>query len=290
MNIKIQKTTIHFRSLCVMALLCFFMLSSAGEKVKLVILHTNDTHSQIEPSEISSLPTSNMGGIARRMGVINKIRSENEHVLLLDAGDFSQGTPYFNFFNGRVEVDAMNRMQYDATTLGNHEFDNGIDTLAKVISGLQVPLISSNYVLKNTPLQSFVKPWIIVEKAGLKIGIMALNVNPESLILESNYKGLTYLDPLKKANEVSRFLKKNKHCDLVICLSHLGSDSTSKTINDFQIAKKSKHIDVIIGGHSHTMLEDTRVINASGNRVTIAQMAKSGFYLGKIDLVLEKKH
>jgi 5'-nucleotidase len=290
MNLKIQKTTLtaHFRSLWVIVLLCFFMLSSAGEKIKLVILHTNDTHSQIEPSEISSLPTSNMGGIARRMGVISKIRSENEHVLLLDAGDFCQGTPYFNFFNGRVEIDAMNRMQYDATTLGNHEFDNGMDTLAKVISGLQVPLISSNYVLKNTPLQSLAKPWLIVEKAGLKIGIMALNVNPESLILESNYKGLTYLDPLKKANEVSRFLKKNKNCDLVICLSHLGSDSTSKAINDFDIAKKSKYIDVIIGGHSHTMLENTQVVNASGNKVTIAQMAKSGFYLGRIDLLLQK--
>lgn len=258
-------------------------------KVKLVILHTNDTHSQVEPSEKSTLATSNMGGYARRMGVISKIRKEEKNVLLLDAGDYWQGSPYFNFYNGRIEIDALNRMKYDATTLGNHEFDNGVDTLAAVISGLKIPLISSNYDLSSSPVAPFVKPWIIVKKQGLKIGIMALNVNPESLILENNYKGLNYLDPVDKAREVSEYLKVNKKCDLVICLSHLGSDSTSKVVNDFEIAAKTRYIDVIIGGHSHTLLEKTKTKNENGQNVTIAQMAKSGFYLGRIDLVVEKK-
>ena len=270
-------------------LLCFQLAAFSADKVKLVILHTNDTHSQVEPSEKSSLATSDMGGYARRMGVIEKIRSEVKNVLLLDAGDYWQGTPYFNFFNGRIEIDALNRMKYDATTLGNHEFDNGTDTLAAVIQNLKVPLISSNYDVTNSVIRDFIKPWIILKKAGLKIGIMALNVNPESLILESNIRDVNYIDPVAKAQEISEYLKNKEKCDLIICLSHLGSDKDSKSVNDFEIARKTKFIDVIIGGHSHTMLENTKTQNAAGRDVIIAHMAKSGFYLGRIDLLLTKK-
>ena len=269
-------------------LLCFQFAAFSADKLKLVILHTNDTHSQVEPSEKSSLATSDMGGYARRIGVIEKIRSEENNVLLLDAGDYWQGTPYFNFFNGRIEIDALNRMKYDATTLGNHEFDNGTDTLAAVIQNLNIPLISSNYDVTNSAISKFVKPWVIIKKAGLKIGIMALNVNPESLILESNIKGISYLDPVAKAQEVSEYLKNKEKCDLIICLSHLGSDKDSKSVNDFEIARKTKFIDVIIGGHSHTMLENAKTQNAAGQDVIIAQMAKSCFYLGRIDLLLTK--
>ena len=270
-------------------LLCFQLAAFSADKVKLVILHTNDTHSQVEPSEKSSLATSDMGGYARRMGVIEKIRSEEKNVLLLDAGDYWQGTPYFNFFNGRIEIDALNRMKYDATTLGNHEFDNGTDTLAAVIQNLNIPLISSNYDVTNSVIRDFVKPWIVIKKAGLKIGVMALNVNPESLILESNIRDVNYIDPVAKAQEISEYLKNKEKCDLIICLSHLGSDKDSKSVNDFEIARKTKFIDVIIGGHSHTMLENTKTQNAAGRDVIIAQMAKSGFYLGRIDLLLTKK-
>ncbi len=270
-------------------LLCFQLAAFSADKVKLVILHTNDTHSQVEPSEKSSLATSDMGGYARRMGVIEKIRSEEKNVLLLDAGDYWQGTPYFNFFNGRIEIDALNRMKYDATTLGNHEFDNGTDTLAAVIQNLNIPLISSNYDVTNSVIRDFVKPWIVIKKAGLKIGVMALNVNPESLILESNIRDVNYIDPVAKAQEISEYLKNKEKCDLIICLSHLGSDKDSKSVNDFEIARKTKFIDVIIGGHSHTMLENTKTQNAAGRDVIIAQMAKSGFYLGRIDLQLSKK-
>ena len=262
---------------------------AAEKKIKLVILHTNDTHSQVEPTENSNLKTANMGGYARRMGVIEKIRSEEKNVLLFDAGDFSQGTPYFNFFNGRVEIDALNRMQYDAGTLGNHEFDNGIDTLAVILKNARFPLISSNYEVDNTPIKNQIQPYLILKKFGLKIGIMALNVDPKSLIIESNYRGLVYRDPIEKAQELSAFLKNKKKCDLVICLSHLGSDSTAIDVNDFTIAHQTKHIDIILGGHSHSLLENTKTNNADGKKVIIAQMGKSGLYLGRIDIELEKK-
>lgn len=255
----------------------------AGDKVKLVILHTNDTHSQVEPTEKSSLQTSDMGGYARRMGVINQIRSQEKNVILVDAGDFSQGTPYFNFYNGRVEVDAMNRMKYDAITIGNHEFDNGIDTLAVVLKNAGFQIISSNYNLTNTALSSLVKPYLILERDGLKIGIMALDVNPKSLIMENNYKGLVYEDPFEKANEISNLLKKKEKCDVIVCLSHLGAET------DFQVAHKTRYIDVIIGGHSHSMLTNTTEKNAAGKPVVIAQMGKSGLYLGKVELELKKK-
>ena len=262
---------------------------AAEKKIKLVILHTNDTHSQVEPTENSNLKTTNMGGYARRMGVIEKIRSEEKNVLLFDAGDFSQGTPYFNFFNGRVEIDALNRMQYDAGTLGNHEFDNGIDTLAVILKNARFPLISSNYEVDNTPIKNQIQPYLILKKFGLKIGIMALNVDPKSLIIESNYRGLVYRDPIEKAQELSAFLKNKQKCDLVICLSHLGSDSTSVDVNDFTVAHQTKHIDIILGGHSHSLLENVKTNNANGKKVIISQMGKSGLYLGRIDLELKKK-
>ena len=262
---------------------------AAEKKIKLVILHTNDTHSQVEPTENSNLKTADMGGYARRMGVIEKIRSEEKNVLLFDAGDFSQGTPYFNFFNGRVEIDALNRMQYDAGTLGNHEFDNGIDTLAVILQKARFRIISSNYEVDNTPIKNQIQPYLILKKFGLKIGIMALNVDPKSLIIESNYRGLVYRDPIEKAQELSAFLKNKKKCDLVICLSHLGSDSTSVDVNDFTVAHQTKHIDIILGGHSHSLLENVKTNNANGKKVIISQMGKSGLYLGRIDLELKKK-
>ena len=277
-----------FRGLLI--LLVFSTVTVLGQqKIKLVILHTNDTHSQVEPTDKSSLKTSDMGGYARRMGVISRIREQEKNVLLVDAGDYSQGTPYFNFLHGRIEIDAMNRMKYDAGTPGNHEFDNGIDTLAVVLKNASFPMISSNYNLEKTKLFHVIKPYIVLVKAGLRIGIMALDVNPESLIFEKNYKGIVYQDPIEKANEVSTLLKKKEKCDVIICLSHLGGDSTKNEVNDFEIAHKTRFVDVIIGGHSHSMITDVEVKNAAGKKVVIAQMGKSGMYLGRVDLELEKK-
>jgi 5'-nucleotidase len=261
----------------------------AVEKVKLVILHTNDTHSQVEPTEKSGLSTSGLGGYARRMGVISEIRGCEKNVLLLDAGDFSQGTPFFNFYNGRIEIDALNRMKYDAVTLGNHEFDNGMDTLSVVLKNAQFPVLSSNYSVEKTVLNGIVKPYIVLNRSGLKIGIMALNVNPKGLIFEKNYKGMVYQDPVEKAIEVSTILKKREKCDVIICLSHLGADSTKHVVNDYEIAQKTRFIDVIVGGHSHSLLTNVTEKNVLGKPVVIAQMGKSGFSLGEIDLSLEKR-
>jgi len=285
-----MKDTNRFKFHGMMILLMFSTVTVlAQQKIKLVILHSNDTHSQVEPTEKSTLKTADMGGYARRMGEIESIRAKEKNVLLVDAGDYSQGTPYFNFFNGRVEIDAMNRMKYDAGTLGNHEFDNGIDTLASVLKNTQFPMISSNYQLDKTPLFSLIKPYVVIVKDGLRIGIMALDVNPVSLIFEKNYRGIVYEDPIEKANNVSDLLKKREHCDVIICLSHLGADSTKHEVNDFEIARKTRYIDVIIGGHSHSMITNTNVQNAAGRNIVIAQMGKSGLYLGRVDLELEKK-
>ena len=282
---------IPFRGLGFLVFLILFSTISllGQQKVKLVILHTNDTHSQIEPTDKSILKTSDMGGYARRMGQIDQIRATEKNVLLVDAGDFSQGTPYFNFFNGRIEIDGMNRMKYDAVTLGNHEFDNGVDTLATILRNARFAVISSNYELSNTPLKDLVKPYMILERGGLRIGIMALDVNPKSLIFVKNYKGIVYYDPVEKAVEVSTLLKKKEKCDVIICLSHLSSDSTKHVVNDFEIARKTKYIDVIIGGHSHSLITNTNVKNAAGKSIVIAQVGKSGMYLGEVVLELEKK-
>jgi 5'-nucleotidase len=261
----------------------------AQQKIKLVILHTNDTHSQVEPTQKSTLKTSDMGGYARRMGVIQQIREKEKNVLLVDAGDFSQGTPYFNFFNGRIEVDAMNRMNYDAVTIGNHEFDNGVDTLAVILKNARFPVLSSNYELARTPLKEEIKPYLLMERGGLRIGIMALDVNPKGLVIENNYKGVVYDDAVDKAIEISTLLKRKEKCDVIICLSHLGSDTTKNVVNDFEIAYKTRYIDVIIGGHSHSMIDNTTFRNAAGKPVVITQEGKSGFYLGKVELELEKK-
>lgn len=292
MDKKIQNKyshTLRQERIVLLILLLTTLTVSAGRKIKLTILHTNDTHSQVEPTEKSDLKSANMGGYARRMGVVQKIRSDSQNVLLLDAGDFSQGTPYFNFYNGRIEIDAMNQLKYDAGTLGNHEFDNGTDTLSVILKKAQFPIVSSNYNTTNSTLNGLTKPYIILKKSGLRIGIMALNINPKGLIIESNYQGVIYEEPIEKAIEISALLKKKEKCDVIICLSHLGTDSTKSAVTDFQIARKTFDIDVIIGGHSHSMITDTKITNAAGRPVIVAQMAKSGFYLGKIELDLEKK-
>jgi len=278
-----DSSLIPLQGLGVLLFLFFSISVFSQQKIKLVILLTNDTHSQVEPTEKSTLKTANMGGYTRRMGVINQIRSTEKNVILVDAGDYSQGTPYFNFFNGRVEVDAMNRMKYDAITLGNHEFDNGIDTLAVVLKKAQFPILSSNYKLDKTPLSNLVKPYLILERGGLRIGILALDVNPKSLIIENNYNGLIYEDPTEKAKGISTLLKKKEKCDVIICLSHLGAE------NDYEIAHATRYIDVIIGGHSHSMITNTTEKNAAGKPIVIAQMGKSGLYLGRVELEVEKR-
>lgn len=268
-------------------LLSVFIISSfavGSQTTKLVILHTNDTHSQVEPATSNDL-----GGYARRLGVINQIRKEEKNVVLLDAGDFLQGTPYFNFFGGRVEVKALEMMQYDAIGLGNHEFDNGIDSLVMLLETVKLPMISSNYHFQNTLLAPYLKQYKIIRKGSLKIGVFALGVNLEGLAFQKNYEGIKINNPVLTAKVYSDFLKNRLKCDLVICISHLGINSTESSPTDYDVVNATKHIDVIIGGHSHKVLVNEKKKNADNKDVIIAQMGKSGFNLGRIDLEFESR-
>lgn len=247
----------------------------------LTILHTNDTHSQVEPK------ADGRGGYARRMGIIRQERLEDSNLLLLDAGDFCQGTPYFNFFHGRVELDAMNRMGYDAATLGNHEFDNGLDTLAAVLRTAKFPIVCANYDFTGTALEGLVKPYTIIRRGGLKIGIFGLGCDPKGLIADKNFLPAVYLHPYTIAQQMADELRK-KHCDIVICLSHMGTEAKAKDeVCDVEMVAKTRGIDVVIGGHTHKLYDNLRVENMDGDSIPICQMAKSGVYLGKIVLDLD---
>lgn len=272
-----------YRSVFNSALLCLFCMlaACAPKETTLIILHTNDTHSQIEPIAPGKRD-GNHAGYARRMGLIEQERSAHPDLLLLDAGDFSQGTPYFNFYHGRIEVEAMNRMGYDAITLGNHEFDYGVDTLAAVLKDASFAVVSSNYDVRGTALEGIVKPYHILTRAGVRIGILGIGIHPEGLISTKNFAPIRYLEPIEAAQKVATELKTTHHCDLVICLSHQG------THVDETLAKQTNHIDVIIGGHTHKVVENLYVENLDGKPVLLAQMGKSGARVGKITLKMGK--
>lgn len=285
-----KSTSTYYFSIHLLVI-CFFLSVnpiSAQEKVKLTILHTNDTHSQVEPTDKNASKTPDMGGYARRLAAIEQVRADEKNVLLLDAGDYCQGTPYFTFFNGRLEIDAMNRMKYDAATLGNHEFDNGIDSLFSMLNDARFPVLSSNYSFENNTFTQKIKPYIVLKCDGMRIGIMALNVNLDGLVLQRNYAGMLYQDAVEVAQEMSEYLKKKQKCDLIICLSHLGVDPADSQPTDYDVIQATKYIDIIIGGHSHQIVENTTVKNMDGRDVILAQMGKSGLYLGRIDVELQK--
>ena len=249
----------------------------------LTILHTNDTHSQIEPK------SNGLGGYARRMGLINEERKADRNLLLLDAGDFCQGTPYFNFFHGRVEIDAMNRMRYDAATLGNHEFDNGLDTLAEVLKTAHFPIVCANYDFTGTALESIVQPFTILRRGMLKIGVFGLGCDPKSLIADKNFLPVRYLDPYPVAQVMADSLRALQ-CDIVVCLSHMGTFGKAKEdVCDSALVANTRGIDVVIGGHTHRLYDQLRVANLDGDTIPVCQMGKSGEHLGKIVLFLGDK-
>ena len=256
------------------------------ETKKITILHTNDVHSHIDPFPVDHPRNPNMGGAARRAAIIENIRKEEEHVLLLDAGDIFQGTPYFNYYGGELEFKLMSMMQYDLATIGNHDFDNGIEGLYAQLPHAQFEFVSANYDFKNTVLNSHVKPYKIFNKGGIKIGVFGLGIELEGLVDKKAYKETVYLNPIEVAQDMARILKHNKKCDLVICLSHLGFNYKNEPnkISDLDLAKKTKDIDLIIGGHTHTFL-DKPVIekNSEGKEVMINQVGCYGINMGRID-------
>ena len=264
---------------------------TSNSEYKLTILHTNDQHSRIEPFEESYTKNPNQGGFARRAALIQKIRSEENSVLLLDSGDTFQGTPYFNFFGGELEFKLMSMMGYDASTMGNHDFDNGLDGFKKVQPNAKFPFICSNYDFKNTILAGQTIPYKIFNKNGIKVGIFAVGIELAGLVGKKQYGETVYQDPIEIAQQYSQFLRKDKNCDLVICLSHIGYEykDNPKKICDKIFAQKTEGIDLILGGHTHTFLpEPQSFLNKAGKNVLVNQVGWAGLLLGKIEFYFDK--
>lgn len=264
-------------------------LFSNSNKIKqLTILHTNDTHSHIEP--FKSGKYKGMGGMAQRATIIKKIRDEGNPVLLLDAGDIFQGTPYFNIYGGEVEFKLMSQMGYDAATIGNHDFDNGIDGLVKQLNHAKFPFIISNYDFTDTCMNGKYLKYKVFNKGGIKIGVFGIGIKLEGLVPKSLYQNTLYQDPIEKSNYYSDYLKNKLSCDLVICLSHLGLKYNSKKVSDYILASKSKYIDLIIGGHTHTfMTKPETVKNMDSKIVQIVQVGWGGINIGRIDYFFDQK-
>ena len=265
-----------------------FSQENLKRKKRLVILHTNDTHSTIEPfpSKHSKFP--NMGGVSKRHTILQKIRSEEEHVLLLDAGDIFQGTPYFNAFNGELEMKLMSLLQYDAATMGNHDFDIGLEGFLNAQQFANFPFLCANYDFSETILDGKTKAYHIFHKAGIKIGVFGIGVALKGLVSIDNYGNTRYFDPISTANKIASELK-SKSCDLVICLSHLGFEYENKSINsDRKLAAETENIDIILGGHTHTFFDKPLVLkNIKNKDVLVNQVGWGGVYLGRIDLDVE---
>lgn len=270
----------------------FSALKLASES-QLTILHTNDQHSRIEPFDESYTKNPNQGGFARRASLIQKIRSEESNLLLLDSGDIFQGTPYFNFFGGELEFKLMSMMKYDASTMGNHDFDNGIEGFYAQLPHAKFEFVSANYDFKNTMLNDIVKPYKIFKKGGLKIGVFGLGIELDGLVDKKMYKETVYNDPVEIAQDMARILKEEQKCNLVICLSHLGYKyrNDPNKISDVELAKKTKNIDLIIGGHTHTFLDKPTIEkNSEDKEVLINQVGCYGINLGRIDFYLSNEN
>ena len=257
--------------------------------IKLTVLHTNDVHSRIEPFPMDGSRNEGLGGAARRASLIKKIRAAEENLLLLDAGDIFQGTPYFNFFLGELEFKLMSEMKYDAATLGNHDFDGGMEGLYKQLPLANFPFLVSNYDFSDTLMNGKTKPYKIFKKDGLKIGVLGVGIELEGMVPEKHYKGTRYLDPIAAANKYALELKKAQKCDLVICLSHLGYRYRNNKVSDVVLAENSRNIDVIIGGHKHTFMKNAAAYrNLDQAEVIINQVGWAGMLLGRMDFYFER--
>ena len=259
---------------------------SCSSHKNITILHTNDVHSHVEPFSKDHSEFPNKGGFERRATLISEIRRQNPNTLLFDAGDIFQGTPYFNFYGGEIEFKLMSMLGYDAITIGNHDFDNGMDGLDNQLPNAKFDIISSNYDFKNTILESKVSDYKIYNKSGIKIGVFGLGIELEGLVSKDLYKETKYLDPIDIANETAKKLKETENCDIVICLSHLGYkyEKFPNKVSDLNLAKSTKNIDLIIGGHTHTFMNKPVVVkNNVGNDVLINQVGCFGLYLGRIE-------
>ena len=259
---------------------------TATKERKITILHTNDVHSHIDPFPENHPRNPSMGGVARRASIIDQIRKEEANVLLLDAGDIFQGTPYFNYYGGELEFKLMSMMKYDLATLGNHDFDNGINGFYAQLPHANFEFVSANYDFKNTELSGIVKPYKTFIKEGIKIGVFGLGIELEGLVDKKLYKETKYNNPIEVASDVTKTLKETEKCDLIICLSHLGYDYKNEKDkpSDLKLAAATQDIDLIIGGHTHTFLDKPVIkTNKVGKQVVINQVGAYGINLGRID-------
>jgi len=259
---------------------------SAAADTLITILHTTDTHSQIDPVSANDAQNAGKGGVARRATLVKRIRQENPNTLLLDAGDVMQGTPYFNYYKGEVEYKAMSAIGYDAGTLGNHEFDNGVEALAAAMKFANFDLVSSNYDVKGTALEPLVKPYVVKTVGGIRVGLFGLGISPAALITPDNFKGVTFNDPVIAARNMVRILRDEQRCNLIVCMSHLGYYETPRrnAVGDSQLAAQVDGIDFIAGGHTHTfMKEPVKQKQPCGDETLIFQVGKSGINLGRVD-------
>lgn len=278
---KIYKSVSKF---IVVLLTCCCAACTQPKLHTLTILHTNDTHSQVEALEEGKRDEF-CGGYTRRMGLIAQERKADPNLLVFDAGDFCQGTPYFNFYHGRIEIDAMNRMGYDAVMLGNHEFDNGVDTLATILQRAQFPVVCANYDVKESVLEGLVLPYTVIRRQNVRIGVFGIGIDPAGLIAERNFAPLQYLDPIATAQDVANTLKNKEKCDVIVCLSHQGTHPSAEgKLSDVELAQATRNIDIIIGAHTHKTLTNVYIPNLDGDSVFLAQMGKSGARIGKIQV------
>lgn len=262
---------------------------AASKSRHLTVLHTNDVHSYVDPFPADDPKNPNRGGVARRAYLIEEIRNENPNVLLLDAGDIFQGTPYFNYYGGEVEIKLMSMMKYDLATMGNHDFDNGIEGFYNQLPNANFDFVSANYDFSNTILDGIVKPYKIFIKDGIKVGVFGLGVELQGLVDKRNYKETVYLDPIEVSQTIVSELKLKHHCDIIICLSHMGFEykNDPEKVSDLKLGAATSDIDLIIGGHTHTFMERPTVIkNKVGNDVVINQVGCYGLNLGRIDFHL----
>ena len=266
------------------------LAAAAKERItKLTILHTNDVHSRIEPFPEDGSRNAGLGGVARRASLIKQIRAEEEQVLLLDAGDIFQGTPYFNLYGGELEIKLMSKLGYDAATMGNHDFDAGIDGFDKQLKHANFPFLIANYDFSGTVLEGKTQPFKVFHKGALKIGVFGLGIALEGLVEASNYGQIKYLDPIPVANQIANQLKQELQCDLVICLSHLGYSYKDNKVSDKVLADQTSGIDLIIGAHTHTFMTAPEIRkNKQGEEVRIFQVGFAGINLGRIDYYFEK--
>jgi 5'-nucleotidase len=264
-------------------------LFAADDTVKITVLHTNDMHSRIEPFPANSGLNSNMGGMERRAALIKQIREKEKNVLLLDAGDVFQGTPYFNYFGGELEFKLMSQMKYDACTIGNHDFDNGLEGFKKMLPHAQFPFLISNYDFSRTILKDTFEPYKIFTIQGIKVGVFGIGIELKGLVADNLYGNTVYRDPVATAKEMVETLKK-KDCNLIICLSHLGYRYKEEKISDVKLAEQVDGIDLIIGGHTHTFLDKPVTIKSpSGNEIIINQVGWAGINIGRIDFTFQRK-